>query len=324
MLPKNCYLCDHQGMETAFFKLGHRILVCPSCGLYSLDFPGNYQKFLTTYYSKGFFTGGKHYRAYADYVGDKETILKNMKKYLTVIRKYKKSGRLLDLGCAMGFLIELAEKQGFSGVGVDVSRYAVDLAKKLVGKEKVFLGRVEELSSLLSSRAIPTYVGRVEGSSAERVSLDSSTHPLSGFGRNDKNEMFDIVTMFDLIEHLEKPKNVLKQVAQVLKKDGLLVIQTGDVASFWAKLMGKNWHFFAPPQHFYFYSQKNLSDLLSQTGFKVIKIQKIGKWVSLRYLFHMMRYINKDSIGDVLYNLTAKNFLGQIPVFMRMNDNMIV
>ncbi len=88
--------------------------------------------------------------------------------------------------------------------------------------------------------------------------------------------------------------------------------------------MGKNWHFFAPPQHFYFYNQKTLSELLKQSGFQVLKIQKVGKWVSLRYLFHMMRYINKDTIGDILYRFTAKNFLGQIPVFMRMNDNMIV
>jgi len=40
-------------------------------------------------------------------------------------------------------------------------------------------------------------------------------------------------------------KDVLKQVAKVMNKDGLLVIQTGNAASGWAKLMGKNWHFFA-------------------------------------------------------------------------------
>lgn len=290
MTNKTCYLCGHKGLETAFYKLGHRILKCPSCGLYSLDFEGNYQKFLTTYYSKGFFTGGKHYRAYADYAGDKHTILHNMKKYLTVIKKYKKNGTLLDLGCALGFLIELVEKNGFSAVGVDVSEYAVGLAKKLVGEEKVILGRVEELETIL----------------------------------NNQREHFDVVTMFDLIEHLENPKRVLQQISKILSANGLLVIQTGDAGSNWAKLMGKNWHFFAPPQHFFFYSQKNLTELLKQAGFKVIKVQKIGKWVSLRYLFHMMRYINKDSIGDILYNLTSKNFLGQIPIFMRMNDNMIV
>jgi SAM-dependent methyltransferase len=259
-----------------------------------LDFEGNYQKFISTYYSKGFFTGGKLYRAYADYVGDKPTILKNMRKYLTVIKKYKKSGTLLDLGCAMGFLIQEADKWKFESFGVDISSYAVEIAQKLVGKNKVTLGKVEELDKL-ALQFDKTNLGK-----------------------------FDIITMFDLIEHLENPRIVLQKITKVLKDNGLIVIQTGDAGSMWTKFMGKNWHFFAPPQHFFFYSKNNIKELLSQSGFEVVKIQKMGKWVSLRYLFHMMRYINKDSIGDILYNFTAKNFIGQIPVFMRMNDNMIV
>lgn len=286
---KICSLCGKKGAHSHFVKLGHQISKCPNCGLYSLNFEGDYQKFITTYYSKGFFTGGKLYRAYADYVGDKKTVLKNMKKYLTVIKKFKKKGKLLDLGCAMGFLIEEANQWNYDAYGVDISEYAVNIAKKLVGNNRVIIGKVEDLDRVLG-----------------------------------KNNSFDIITMFDLIEHLENPKEVLKKVAKVMHKDGILVVQTGDAGSTWAKLMGKNWHFFAPPQHFYFYSQKNMKDLLEQAGFKIVKIQKVGKWVSLRYLFHMMRYINKDTIGDILYNFTAKNFLGLIPVFMRMNDNMVV
>lgn len=296
---KTCFLCGKNAKIFAFIKLGHRIFKCQNCGLYSLDFEEDYRKFLNTYYSKGFFTGGKLYRAYADYAGDKATILKNMRKYLTVIKKHlsqktKNKKTLLDLGCAMGFLIQEADKWGYDSYGIDVSSYAVEIAKKLVGKNKVFLGTAESMDNLLKN--------------------DASRNP-SGF---------DVVTMFDLIEHLEKPKIVLEKVAKVLNPSGILVIQTGDAGSSWAKFMGKNWHFFAPPQHFYFYSRKNMEELLKQTGFGIVKIQKVGKWVSLRYLFHMMRYVNKDTIGDILYNFTAKNILGQIPLFMRMNDNMIV
>ncbi len=284
---KTCSLCGVNCSHSSFIKLGHRILRCSNCGLYSLEFEGDYQKFLTTYYSKGFFTGGKLYRAYADYVGDKPTILKNMRKYLTIIKKFKKNGKLLDLGCATGFLIQEANKWGFDAYGIDVSSYAVNIAQKIVGKEKVLLGKVEELKKIISTT-------------------------------------FDLVTMFDLVEHLENPKEVLKQVASIMNKDGILVIQTGDAGSNWAKLMKKNWHFFAPPQHFFFYDQKNITKLLKDSGFEVVKIQKVGKWVSLRYLFHMMRYINKDTIGDILYNFTQKNLLGQIPVFVRTNDNMVI
>ncbi|MBI3981229.1 class I SAM-dependent methyltransferase [Candidatus Microgenomates bacterium] len=289
---KTCYLCGKKNNQESFLKLGHRISLCPNCGLYSLEFEGNYQKFLETYYSKGYFTGGKHYRAYADYLGDKPTILKNMRKYLTVIKKYKKEGMLLDLGCAMGFLLEEAVKWNFDSYGVDISTYALGVAKKNIPKEKLFLGNIEEIEKVLAKK-VPGH-------------------------------KFDVITMFDLIEHLENPREALKKTLSFLKDDGLVVIQTGDAGSTWAKIMGKNWHFFAPPQHFYFYNQKTMKMLLEQAGLKVIKIQKVGKWVSLRYLFHMMRYINQDTIGDILYSFTAKNIFGQLRVFMRMNDNMIV
>lgn len=289
---KTCYLCGKKANQKSFLKLGHRISQCPHCHLYSLEFDGNYSQFLETYYSKGYYTGGKHYRAYADYQGDKGTILKNMRKYLTVIKKYKKEGTLLDLGCAMGFLLEEAIKWKFDPYGIDVSAYAISLAEKIVPREKLLLGNVEDIEKILAKK-------------------------ISG-------KKFDVITMFDLIEHLDHPREALKKTLSYLKDDGLIVIQTGDAGSAWAKVMGKNWHFFAPPQHFYFYNQKNMKMLLEQAGLKVIKIQKVGKWVSLRYLFHMMRYVNQDTIGDILYNFTAKNFFGQLRIFMRMNDNMII
>src|SRR4030067_552228 len=72
---------------------------------------------------------------------------------------------------------------------------------------------------------------------------------------NFKKSSFDLVTLFDVVEHVENPRKVLLKIHNLLKEKGLLVINTGDTNSFFAKLQGKYWHFFIPPQHFFYFSQ---------------------------------------------------------------------
>lgn len=293
---KSCYLCGKNGPKKDFVKLGFEIDKCSDCGLRSLNFKGNYNKFLTTYYQKGFFTGGKRFRAYADYEGDKPVHLLNLKGHLHGLIRILDNSKLnklslLDAGCAMGYFMELARDANFDVYGVDVSDYAVDIAKKNFG-DKVKLGQIENLNKL--------------------------------FNHNQKPVKFNVVTMFDIIEHLQNPREVLKKINYSMSDNGLLVVQTGNASSRWARLMGRNWHFFAPPQHFFFFTEENLKNLLRQTGFEVIKIDRDGKWVSLRYLFHMMRYVSKDGLGDLLYRITHNNFLGRFPLLFAFGDNMII
>jgi len=280
----DCYLCGNKNFHLAFIKLGYRILYCPNCHLYWLDFQENYQNFIQNYYQKGYFQGDIKYRAYANYKEDKKTIKRNMDNYLRKIRKLKSSGRILDVGCATGYFLEIAQKEKFNPYGIDVSQYAIDIAKKKFA-EKV------QYSSITDSKL--------------------------------NNKDFDIITMFDILEHLKEPIGDLKILHKSLKDDGLLVIQTGDANSTWAKIMKYNWHFYAPPQHLYFYSADNIKTLLNKAGFKIIKIEKTGKWVTLRYLFHMMSYMRRGGVGDSLYNLVSNNILGEIPIYLRFNDNMI-
>lgn len=280
-----CYLCHHKKTELCFQKLGYDVYYCPKCTLYFLDFGNDYDKFIKKYYQEGFFKGDKIFRAYADYEGDKPIELRNMARYLRHILKYKNSGRLLDAGCALGFLLEIAQKKGFEVSGLDVSTYAVKIARKKFGKWIYY--------SSLSKAKLP-------------------------------HKYFDAITLFDLIEHLKKPREDLRNLRNSLKNDGLLIIQTGDAGSAWARILGKNWHFYAPPQHLFFFNQKTITQLLTQAGFEVLKIEKHGKWVSLRYLFHMMRYIQKQSIGDFLYSKVSNNKMGKFPLYLKFYDNMIV
>lgn len=291
---KLCYLCQKTVPEVLFTKLGYHILRCKSCGLLSLDFHGNYNSFLHSYYQKGYFTGDKKVRAYANYAEDKPNIVKNARNILKKIKKTKpEAGKLLDVGCAMGFFMEEAEKQGFETYGIEVSTYAASFSQKRF-KDKIFIGAIEEFSG-------------------KRDSLFKF-----------KGVFFDVIILSDLIEHVKDPISVLKDLKKVLKKDGIIVLQTGDTDSTWAAITGKNWHFYAPPQHLYFFSKKTLTEILEKAGFKVFKIEKEGKYVSLRYILHMTQYMNIPLLGDFLSQAIRNTALSRITVLIKLFDNMVV
>lgn len=280
-----CYLCHHQTLTNAFQKFGWTTLRCDNCGLLSLQFRGSYAKFIKEYYDRRFFTGSAKRAGYYNYEGDHYTEGKNMDMYLSGIKKFKPSGNLLDVGCATGLFMLRAEDAGFDVYGVDVSDYAVGIAQKRFGK-------------------------RVVKSSIEESRFSEGK--------------FDVVTMFDVIEHLKDPRKVLKQVRTFMKDDGMLVINTGDADSLIAKIMGKHWHYFIPPQHFFYFSEKTLTRLLTESGFIVKKVERKGKWVSLRYLFHLARQIQNDIVGQVGFALVGNNTLGRIPIYINLFDNITV
>jgi SAM-dependent methyltransferase len=285
-MPKltKCYLCGHTPVKKAFKKFGYNILRCPKCELFRLDFQEDYQKFIHEYYNDKFFTGSIERAGYVDYQGDSWPELMNMRRYLTRIRRYKKRGKLLDCGCATGLFLTEAKKAGFSSYGFDVSAYAVRIAKK-------------------------------HGLRVKQATLSKVTYP---------KQSFDVITLLDVIEHLRDPKTDLKHLGQFLKPGGLLMINTGDAGSVLAQLEGKNWHFFVPPQHLFFFSRKTLTQLLEQAGFKVVRIDYKGKWVSVRYLLNLMKQIQNSTLAKTLYPLVSQNILGKIPLYLNLFDNMVV
>lgn len=98
-----------------------------------------------------------------------------------------KKGNILDIGCAYGYFLKECEKNRFSTFGVDISSYAIKIAEKnCSGKLRV---------------------------------LDVDNHNLPF-----KSSLFDAVTLFDVLEHLENPYKLLREVFRVLKRGGIVYI----------------------------------------------------------------------------------------------------
>lgn len=266
-------------------KNGYPIYRCTNCTLKQTDLGEPYEKFITNYYAKAYFTGGKNYGAYADYAEDKWFIVQNMKKFLAKIKKYKKRGKLLDVGCALGFFVELASQNGFDAYGFDPSDYAVAAAKRTLGD------------------------------SIKHGTIQSISYP--------KGE-FDVITMFDVVEHLGDPIADLQKLIGYLKDDGIIIIATGNADSLSAKLFKRRWTFYIPPQHTYFFTKKNFQTVLGRAGLRPIEWFGIGKWMSFRYVLNLARSTGESLLGEWLYKLTYKLKLGRLPIYLAMRDNMVV
>ncbi|MDP4220581.1 MAG: class I SAM-dependent methyltransferase [Bacteroidota bacterium] len=83
-----------------------------------------------------------------------------------------------------------------------------------------------------------------------------------------RDESFDIVTLYALIEHLSDPRALMQEISRILKKGGLAVIMTGDRKSMKTKLLGKNWHMYIPPLHQFFFCRKALTMVAGEFSLK--------------------------------------------------------
>lgn len=267
-------------------KNGYTLTRCPVCRLIRIDLRGDYEAFVDRYYQRGYFTGDRSRIAYINYEDDKPYIVANMRKFLALVRAYKPTGKLLDVGCALGFFTDLAQKAGYDAYGIDPSDFAVAKAKKLVGADWI---RKAKLSDI-----------------------------------RDKPRTYDVVAMFDVFEHLADPQGDLATVKKILKEDGIIIIATGDTDSFLARTVGRRWTFYNPPQHLYYFNRHNLTRLLGEKGFEPMAWMRTAKWLSLRYVLHLARTGGESGLAEFLYRLVNLLNLGKFPLYLPTLDNMVV
>ncbi len=150
---------------------------------------------------------------------------------------------LLDVGCYTGVFVEIAGQHGWDAWGLEPSQWAVAQAQ-------------------------------ARGLRVAQGTLDTASLP---------EAHFDVVTMWDVIEHLTDPRGALDQVYRLLKPGGLLVAHTIDVDSLFARLMGPRWPWLME-MHLYYFSQRSLRAMLEKCGFQVLSDRPQGRYLRLGYL----------------------------------------
>lgn len=133
-----------------------------------------------------------------------------------------------------------------------------------------------------------------------------------------------VVTMWDVLEHVDNPNVYVRAVNSLLPVGGLLAINTIDAGSLWARFLGRRWHLIVPPEHLFYYAQKNLELLLRQNGFAVIAESKVGKKFSLAYIFSMLHSWHGFRLWSVLAHYFQSPFWRRFDIPINLRDNIFV
>ncbi len=136
-------------------------------------------------------------------------------------------GRLLDVGCGIGLFIKIAGDRGWSVHGCDISPADIEYARKHWHLD-VSLGDIRQASPLAES--------------------------------------FDVITMWDFLEHVHDPVACLQEAHRLMRPAGRIFMLTGNVESEQAQREGKNWAFFGDGSHVVFYSLNTMRRLLALAG----------------------------------------------------------
>jgi 2-polyprenyl-3-methyl-5-hydroxy-6-metoxy-1,4-benzoquinol methylase len=218
---------------------------CTHCELVSV-YPFPREEELRAVYAAEYFKSDESsVKGYDDYESDRPNIVRTAARRLQEIERLVPTGRLLDVGCALGFFLEEARRRGWAVEGIDISAHAIQYAQDRLG--------------------LPAQVGTLGDA---RLAKDS----------------FDVITLWDVIEHLPNPVAELGVCRDLLRPGGLLVLSTPDLESWVAKITGPRWMGFKlADEHIYYFSRKTITLALEKAGFEMVEITTIGKHVTFEF-----------------------------------------
>lgn len=218
-----------------------RLVRCGSCGLIRQN-PRLAWNSLKHYYVEG-------YSSHPPLIQDEKNFLRRLDrrygpwKRLRAVEKYKKGGSLLDVGCGTGTFLEEAVHSGhWEAVGVDSSERAVAIARERLGIE-VHQGKFDEIA--FSQAA------------------------------------FDVVAMWNVLEHMDRPVHSLRIAYKLLKKDGILVLSVPNLEGLDVRVFGRYWLGWELPRHLYLFPRPLLNKILDEVGFQVVGMRCLSTSYSI-------------------------------------------
>ncbi len=219
----------------------------------------------------------EHYKIYA-YTSLKPLSLQTRKSYhhlLDEFEIYRRYGNILDIGCGQGDFLVEAQKRGWNVYGTEFSQSAV---------------------SLCESRGIMMYQGELNDTIFKNIS-------------------FDVITSFEVIEHINTPHKLMLIVDTKLRKEGLFYCTTPNFNALLRFFEKSQFKMIGYPEHISFYTKKSLVYLGNMYGFKVLKVLSTGIDIErLLSVFPKKKQVSSNSkvimkkSNENIRNLTGENY----------------
>lgn len=142
-------------------------------------------------------------------------------------------------------------------------------------------------------------------------------------------EMVDFVCMWDVLEHLPNPGEVVAKVASVVKKGGHFAFTTGDIGSFVGRVRGDKWRLVHPPTHLFYFDRGSITKLLEKNGFKIVSYRHTAVYRNVDSIFkQLLARENQGSLKrkilEMCHIVAQKTQLSKINVGLNLFDIMDV
>lgn len=239
-----CNICGSEESGFMFVDNSYNLVRCKRCGLVYVNPRPSIEELRQSYMDEMFMVGDEAVIDRSDYIAAERSHLERARNLLHIVENHARGGKILDVGCGGGSFVKACEDNGWDAFGMDLSHIRVSYARNALN-----LNVVENVLKALPFRA----------------------------------RSFDVVTMFDTLSHLPNPTGSVREIARVLRKDGLFVLKTGNKGAL-AKKRDGEWGYdgWNTPEHLYHFSPQTLS-LFLRNDFEIVEVITINIMVD-RYL----------------------------------------
>lgn len=150
----------------------------------------------------------------------------------------RKTGKLLDVGCGSGYRLDVFRRLGFDTYGVEISSSA-------------------------------EYAREHLGLNVKKGDLFEANYP---------DSFFDIITLYNVLEHTHNPQKVIGELRRILKEDGIVTIQVPNTDCIQFRLLKERWAGIETPHHLYYFNVRLLKKILLKEIFEIINIDHFNSW----------------------------------------------
>ncbi len=218
-LHKKCLICAHLQLTPLPRYNDTHLVKCGKCGFVFARKIPTPQELI------------KHYEGYGrnDYLSP--ITIKRYHELLDTFEKYRKTGRMLDVGCGIGYFLDVAKERGWEVHGTEYTDEAVAICRK---------------------KNIPTQQGPLDISNYSEAS-------------------FDVIASFEVIEHINNPNSEMEKISTLLRSGGLFYCTTPNWSSLSRIMLKQQWTVIVYPEHLSYYTVSTLKKLTQKHGFNTIK-----------------------------------------------------
>lgn len=229
---EQCYVCGASNFISVYTILGWHIVKCRACGFVFVNPRYSEAGADAIYNAEGCYYPTEGGRK--NYAVEEVASVQRAEKAVAQIARFK-NGKLslLEVGCGLGYVLDAGRKAGWDVTGIDLSHEGVAACRK---------------------KGHAAFQGDVKSAGI------------------DPAKTFDVITAFDVFEHVCDPLAFLADLKARLNQDGLIVLQVPNVRSLGAMIHGRHWQAFILPEHLNYFGSATMRKILERQGFAVREV----------------------------------------------------